>query len=107
MQFSLSSRRLVGSQVICQVISTHRAYLTKHIATRASDIRYLSSGQVVFLLAMHDMETMRSAQGLTSSLVTYFVNDSLNRNAGLTACMEAIAEKVGLFFLCYPPILAH
>lgn len=43
---------------------------------------------------MHDTETMRSAQGLTSSLVTYFVNGSLNENLSLTACMEAIAEKV-------------
>lgn len=43
---------------------------------------------------MHDMEQMRSSAGLTSSLVSYFVNDSLNRHPGLIACMESIAEKV-------------
>ncbi|KAL0581133.1 Phosphatidylinositol 4-kinase stt4 [Marasmius crinis-equi] len=76
------------------VIQKHRNVLTKHISLRSSDIRYLSCGQVVFLLTMHDMEGMRSAAGLPSSLVTYFVNDSLNRHPGLSACMESIAEKV-------------
>ncbi|KAF5373565.1 hypothetical protein D9758_000828 [Tetrapyrgos nigripes] len=76
------------------VISKHRSSLTKHIALRASDIKSLSSGQIVFLLAMHDMESMRSAAGLASSLVSYFVNDTLNKNPALSSCMEAIAEKV-------------
>lgn len=43
---------------------------------------------------MHDIQYMRSSVGLTSSLATYFVNDSLNSNAGLSGCMESIAEKV-------------
>ncbi|KII89099.1 hypothetical protein PLICRDRAFT_698221 [Plicaturopsis crispa FD-325 SS-3] len=76
------------------VISKHRTFLTKHISLRTSEIRYLSPGQVVFLLTMHDMETMRSAAGLPSSLVSYFTNDSLNKHPGLNACMESIAEKV-------------
>ncbi|THU88594.1 hypothetical protein K435DRAFT_821590 [Dendrothele bispora CBS 962.96] len=76
------------------VISKHRSSLTKHIALRTGDIRSLSSGQVIFLLAMHDMESMRSAAGLASSLVSYFVNDTLNKNLALSSCMEAIAEKV-------------
>ncbi|KAJ8087995.1 phosphatidylinositol-4- kinase [Marasmius tenuissimus] len=76
------------------VIQKHRNILTKHTPLRSSDIRYLSCGQVIFLLTMHDMESMRSAAGLPSSLVDYFVNDSLNRHPGLSACMESIAEKV-------------
>ncbi|KAL0946563.1 hypothetical protein HGRIS_012767 [Hohenbuehelia grisea] len=76
------------------VISKHRISLSRHIALRASEVRYLSSGQVVFLLTMHDMESMRSAAGLVSSLATYFTNDSLNRNQSLSGCMELIAEKV-------------
>ncbi|KAJ3753010.1 hypothetical protein EV360DRAFT_88184 [Lentinula raphanica] len=76
------------------VISKHRSFLTKHISLRSSDIRGLSSGQIIFLLAMHDMESMRSAAGLTSSLVSYFINESLNRHPALSACMESIAEKV-------------
>ena len=43
---------------------------------------------------MHDMESMRSAAGLPSSLVSYFTNDSINKHAGLSACMESVAEKV-------------
>ncbi|KAJ7286212.1 hypothetical protein C8J57DRAFT_1496884 [Mycena rebaudengoi] len=76
------------------VISKHKSSLTTHIALRASDIRSLSSGQIIFLLTMHDMESMRSAAGLTSSLVSYFINESLNKHPGLSACMESIAEKV-------------
>ncbi|KAG7092795.1 hypothetical protein E1B28_009114 [Marasmius oreades] len=76
------------------VIQKHRGSLTKHISLRSSDIRYLSCGQVIFLLTMLDMESMRSAAGLPSSLVGYFVNDVLNRRPGLSACMESIAEKV-------------
>ncbi|KAJ3734042.1 hypothetical protein DFJ43DRAFT_1065841 [Lentinula guzmanii] len=76
------------------VISKHRSFLTKHISLRSSDIRGLSSGQIIFLLTMHDMENMRSAAGLTSLLVSYFINESLNRHPALSACMESIAEKV-------------
>ncbi|KAK7034075.1 Phosphatidylinositol 4-kinase stt4 [Paramarasmius palmivorus] len=76
------------------VIQKHRTALTKHISLRSSDIRHLSCGQIIFLLTMHDMESMRSATGLPSSLVSYFVNDSLNRHPGLSTCMESIAEKV-------------
>lgn len=43
---------------------------------------------------MHDIESMRALEGLPSSLVTYFINDSLNRNNVLIACMEGIAEQV-------------
>lgn len=43
---------------------------------------------------MHDIEIMRASEGLPSSLVTYFINDSLNGNAILSACMEGIAEQV-------------
>lgn len=77
-----------------QVISKHRTVLLRHISLRASDIRGLSSGQVIFILTMHDIESMRSAAGLTSSLVTFFINDSLNNHYGLSVCMESIAEKV-------------
>lgn len=90
---------LIQLFVSSQIISKHRAALTRHIVLRGSDIRSLSSGQIVFLLTMHDMESMRSATGLTSSLVSYFINDSLNRHPGLSACMESIAEKVKYCFL--------
>ncbi|KAH7923479.1 hypothetical protein BV22DRAFT_1036261 [Leucogyrophana mollusca] len=76
------------------VLPKHCAFLSRHIPIRASEIRGLSAGQIIFLLVMHDMESMRSAMGLPSSLATYFTNSSLNRLAGLSACMESIAEKV-------------
>src|SRR5688572_2603995 len=77
-----------------QVIAKHRAALTRYIAYRASDIKYLSAGEVIFVLALHDIENLRSAAGYPSSLVTYFVNGGLNAYAGLSPCMESVAEKV-------------
>jgi hypothetical protein len=64
------------------------------IQYRASDIRYLSSAQVIFILTLHDIESMRSAVGFPSPLVSYFINNSLNEHPGLSACMDAVAEKV-------------
>ncbi|KAG1741975.1 hypothetical protein EDB19DRAFT_1895006 [Suillus lakei] len=76
------------------VISKHRSFLTRHIPHRTSEIRSLSPGQVIFLLMMQDVESMRSAAGLPSSLVSYFTNGSLNRQSYLIVCMESIADKV-------------
>ncbi|KAH9945818.1 atypical/PIKK/PI4K protein kinase [Epithele typhae] len=76
------------------VIAKSRALLSKHIPLRVSEVRYLVPGQVLFLLAMHDVESMRAASGRPSSLVSYFVNKGINKNAGLLACMEGVAEKV-------------
>lgn len=53
----------------------------------------------MFLLTLHDMESMRSAAGLPSSLVSYFTNESLNKHNGLNTCMESIAEKVDLYVI--------
>jgi phosphatidylinositol 4-kinase A len=76
-----------------QIISKHRDLLIKHISLRYSEIRGLLPGQVVFLLAMHDIERFRSGAGLPASLINYFVNNSLNKNINLVQCMEAVAEK--------------
>ncbi|KAG6336316.1 hypothetical protein ID866_2765 [Astraeus odoratus] len=77
------------------VMPKHRACLTRYIPLRASDIRSLSTGQVIFLLAMHDIENLRSGAGMPTSLVSYFTNSSLNKHVALSACMDAIAEKAG------------
>jgi hypothetical protein len=43
---------------------------------------------------MHDVEGMRAAAGLPSSLVLYFTNSGINSRTALSACMEAMADKV-------------
>lgn len=80
-----------------KVLAKHRAYLTRHIPSITSDLRSLTTGQVIFVLSMHDIETMRSAAGLPSSLVSYFTNSSLNKQSGLNVCMDAVADNV-----CFP-----
>ncbi|TFY82561.1 hypothetical protein EWM64_g1445, partial [Hericium alpestre] len=64
-----------------QVLSRHRSLLHTHLPH--GDIRALSPGQTILLLAMHDIESMRAAAGLPSSLVSYFTNNSLNEHVAL------------------------
>ncbi|KDQ11709.1 hypothetical protein BOTBODRAFT_147082 [Botryobasidium botryosum FD-172 SS1] len=72
----------------------HRNQLTKYIPARAGDIRYLSPPQVILLLTLHDVESMRTSMSMPSSLVWYFTNDGLNKTVPLPVCMDAVAEKV-------------
>ncbi|CAE6494869.1 unnamed protein product [Rhizoctonia solani] len=76
------------------VVARHRVTLSKFIPTRGTDIRYLTPTQIIFLLTMHDLENMRAKMFLPSSLVWYFSNEGLNKNAPLTASMDSISEKV-------------
>jgi phosphatidylinositol 4-kinase A len=73
----------------------HRGLLNKYLPFNPTEIRSLSSGEVIFLLTMHDLEGMRAAAGLPSSLVPYFTNNSINSRTDLIACLDSMAEKVG------------
>lgn len=77
-----------------QATSTHRAILSKLIAIRQSEIKYLLPTQVIFLLTMYELETMRSSVGYPSSLPMYFVNESVNGHAALSGCMDSLVDKV-------------
>ena len=83
-----------GEAYVEQVIIKHRNLLATYNPFRPGDVRYLSPGQVIFVLTMYDIESMRSAAGCPSSLVSWFINDSLNKQQTLNSCMEAVAEKV-------------
>ncbi|KZP21149.1 hypothetical protein FIBSPDRAFT_788486 [Athelia psychrophila] len=72
----------------------HANVLVKHVSSRTGDARQLSPGQVLFLLAMQDVESMRSAAGLPSSLASYFTNGNINKHDALSNCMDSVAEKV-------------
>ncbi|KAK7693961.1 hypothetical protein QCA50_003536 [Cerrena zonata] len=85
---------VIRQEYVETIIQKHRTILQKYIPLRATEVRALYPGQIIFLLAMHDVESMRSAAGLPSSLVSFFTNNSLNANTGLVHSMEAIAEKV-------------
>lgn len=78
-----------------KVLHDHRDVLAKHMSLRPTDLRHLSSGQIVFVLVIHDLEIMRSSAGMTSSLPSYFINDGLNKHPDLSNCMDSVAEKVG------------
>lgn len=45
---------------------------------------------------MHEVESMRSATGRPASLVQYFVNNSVNQQTELSACMQSMAIRVGV-----------
>ena len=72
----------------------HRGLLNKYLPYNHTQIRSLSSGEVIFLLAMHDVEGMRATAGLPSSLAFYFTNSSINSRTELSACLESMADKV-------------
>ena len=72
----------------------HRGLLNKYLPYHHADVRSLSPGEVILLLAMHDVEGLRAASGLPSSLVLYFTNSSINSRTELSACMESMADKV-------------
>ncbi|KAG8904073.1 phosphatidylinositol-4- kinase [Tulasnella sp. 403] len=75
-------------------IGQHRNRLNAYLPQRAADIKYLSPGQIVFILMLHDVEVLRSHLDLPASLASYFVNEGLNRSGVLAGCMDAIAENV-------------
>ena len=82
-----------------KVIHNHKLTLEKVIPNRHSEIKYLLPSQVIFLLTMHDVESMRSTKGLPSSLPTYFANASLNTHESLSSCMDSVVDKVGKFVI--------
>ena len=75
-------------------MSKHRGLLNKYLPYHHADVRSLSAGEIILLLAMHDVEGMRAGAGLPSSLVLYFTNSSINSRTELSACMESMADKV-------------
>lgn len=77
-----------------QAVGHHRSRLNDLLPMRLGDIRYLSPGQIIFILTLYDVEVLRSSMDLPASLPTYFVNDGLNKSGALAGCMDAIAENV-------------
>ncbi|KAG8958845.1 phosphatidylinositol-4- kinase, partial [Tulasnella sp. 425] len=75
-------------------VGHHRSRLNDLLPMRLGDIRYLSPGQIIFILTLYDVEVLRSSMDLPASLPTYFVNDGLNKSGALAGCMDAIAENV-------------
>ncbi|KAG8880085.1 phosphatidylinositol-4- kinase [Tulasnella sp. 332] len=75
-------------------ITQHRHALSALIPLRAHDVKYLSSGQIIFLLTLHDIESLRSRLDLPASLISYFVNEGLNKSGALALCIDAMAENV-------------
>ncbi|KAG8934422.1 phosphatidylinositol-4- kinase [Tulasnella sp. 417] len=75
-------------------VGHHRSRLNDLLPLRLGDIRYLSPGQIIFILTLYDVEVLRSSMDLPASLPTYFVNDGLNKSGALAGCMDAIAENV-------------
>lgn len=90
-----TSRLMTGSLTCCwQVIFYHKDLLSKYIPIRASEIRQLHPSHIIFLMTIHDVETLRLFGSVFSNLPAYFVNSSLNKHPVLGPCMEAIGEKV-------------
>jgi phosphatidylinositol 4-kinase A len=75
-------------------MTKHRTSLNRYLPYHHTEIRSLSPGEIILLLSMRDVEGMRAAIGLPSSLVSYFTNSSVNSRAELSTCLESMADKV-------------
>lgn len=79
-------------------INDKRAYLTKILPKNAGDIRYLSSDQVVLLIALYKLENIRSANCRPATLLTYFAVDSFS-DASSTECVKGISDLLTKTFI--------
>ncbi|KAI5120463.1 hypothetical protein M0805_006483 [Coniferiporia weirii] len=91
---NLEYNTVIRQEYAQMAIFTHRALLLKLVPLRHSEIRTLLPSQIIFLLTMYDLEAMRSSVGMTSSLPSYFVNESVNKHTALSTCMDAVVDKV-------------
>ncbi|KAH9981001.1 hypothetical protein BGW80DRAFT_1501409 [Lactifluus volemus] len=89
-EFNSSIRREYAESVMTK----HRTSLNRYLPYHHTEIRSLSPGEIILLLSMRDVEGMRAAIGLPSSLVSYFTNSSVNSRAELSTCLESMADKV-------------
>lgn len=63
---------------------------------QAGVIREMSAPQTTFLLAVFDLEEIRTLRHKPSRLMHYFANQSINDSA-LIGCVDAIAARVSAF----------
>lgn len=63
-----------------------------------SDVRRLSYPKVLFLSAVHLVETLRASAGDCSKVLTYFLEPSL-KTSEMSSCMQAIVTEVVSIYL--------
>ena len=72
--------------------------LIKFLPGQESHIRGISYPKVIFLHAAYLVETLRADAGHCAQVLSYFIDESLNRDE-MGVCMEAIAGEVMSIFL--------
>lgn len=76
-----------------------RSMLTEVVPSKfQSDIRGMSTPQLAFLLAINDLEEMRTLRYRPSTILQYFCNDSINRSVLVTP-LTGIAIRLTNVFL--------
>ena len=91
---SLNSAVRLIDRPVFQTLQGHRAALAKCVGSRSGEMKHLTGAQCVFVLAVHDIESLRAGLCLPSALPSYFVNGSVNENVHLATCMETVADVV-------------
>ncbi|OZJ03933.1 hypothetical protein BZG36_03611 [Bifiguratus adelaidae] len=81
-----------------QDLLTMRNTLSNLLPTHAKEIYYFTFPQIVFLLAVYYIETMRSRRGNCTFVLRYFMNDGVNKSK-LVGCLDTIADKVIATFI--------
>ncbi len=74
-------------------LAKQRALLSEYLPKKGGDIRSLTLPQVIFLIATHDLELLRTRLSRPSGILQYFCNESINESP-VSSCLEGIADKV-------------
>jgi phosphatidylinositol 4-kinase len=64
-----------------------------------SDIRNMTTPQLTFVAAIHDLEQSRTLSSHPSGMLQYFANDSINKCVPLVGCLTGVANKLSNVFL--------
>ncbi|KAG9304177.1 hypothetical protein G9A89_019739 [Geosiphon pyriformis] len=91
-----------------QDLANLRSDLCSILPDHVSEIRYFSFAEIVFLLSVYHIETMRSQLGNCSFILRYFVNQGIH-DSKLIGCMEEIGDQVIKVFIteCSRRAIAH
>ncbi|CAG8502818.1 1116_t:CDS:10, partial [Ambispora leptoticha] len=91
-----------------QDLTSLRNSLCAFLPNRTYEIRNFTLPEVVFLLSVYHIETMRSQLGKCSFVLRYFINQGVNESK-LAGCMEEIGDQAMKVFIseCTRRTIAH
>ncbi|KAJ9086469.1 phosphatidylinositol-4- kinase [Entomophthora muscae] len=89
LEYNSVLRRGFNEQELLKVRNLLNSVLPAHVA----EIKYLSFAQLIFLLSLYHIESMRASSGNFAFILNYFANESV-ASSKIAGLVEAIAEEI-------------